>query len=310
MVTKAQKFRLGIFISFFSLLLLGLIVMVVGNKLMEKQDSYYIHYTDTSVGGLKIGGAVNYHGIDIGRVDRIDIARDNIQKVVVTVSINAGTPIKQDVLATLSPVGITGLMKIELIGGTNESPLLKPGGIITSGKSTLANLTGKAEIIADKVEMVLNNLIQITNSDNQKKLSDILANVDTLLAQNKEPINNTLTNLDSITYYLAGVARSTNDITARINTILATGKIDSIITNTNKISADLAAADLSTLIQDLNATILEAKSTIQDVDITVLNSRQDLWDTIESLKETIEYLNEFSRMISEDPTLLLRSRRK
>jgi phospholipid/cholesterol/gamma-HCH transport system substrate-binding protein len=310
MVTKAQKFRLGIFISVFSVLLIGLITMVVGNKLTQRQDTYHIRYKDTSVSGLKIGGAVNYHGISIGRVERIDIDREDIQQVIVTISVNEGTPIKQDVLATLAPVGITGLMQIELIGGTNEAAMLSPGETITAGKSTLANLSGKAEIIADKVELVLNNLIEITNAENQHKLGNILANVDTLLAQNKEPINNTLTNLDSLTFYLAGVARYTEDITNRINTILASGTIDSILANSSKVSGDLAAVDLTALMNDLNKTILEAQSTIQDIDITVLNSRQDVWDTIDSLKETIEYLNEFSRMISEDPTLLLRARRK
>jgi len=131
-----------------------------------------------------------------------------------------------------------------------------------------------------------------------------------LLAQNKVSITNSLTNLDSVTYYLADVARNTRKITSRIDTLLASGKIDSILANTQMVTADLAAADLSKLLDDLNTTINEAQSTIQDVDITVLNSRQDLWDTINSLKETIEYLNEFSRMISEDPSLLLRSRRK
>lgn len=310
MVTKAQKFRLGIFISVFSVLLIGLITMVVGNKLTQRQDTYHIRYKDTSVSGLKIGGAVNYHGISIGRVERIDIDREDIQQVIVTISVNEGTPIKQDVLATLAPVGITGLMQIELIGGTNEAAMLNPGETITAGKSTLANLSGKAEIIADKVELVLNNLIEITNAENQHKLGNILANVDTLLAQNKEPINNTLTNLDSLTFYLAGVARYTEDITNRINTILASGTIDSILASSSKVSGDLAAVDLTALMNDLNKTILEAQSTIQDIDITVLNSRQDVWDTIDSLKETIEYLNEFSRMISEDPTLLLRARRK
>lgn len=310
MVTKAQKFRLGIFITVFSVLLIGLIAMVVGNKLTQRQDTYHIRYKDTSVSGLKIGGAVNYHGISIGRVERIDIDREDIQQVIVTISVNEGTPIKQDVLATLAPVGITGLMQIELIGGTNEAAMLKPGETIKAGKSTLANLSGKAEVIADKVELVLNNLIEITNAENQQKLGNILANVDTLLAENKQPINNTLTNLDSLTYYLAGVARYTEGITNRINTILASGTIDSILTNTTKVSGDLAAVDLTALMNDLNNTILEAQSTIQDIDITVLNSRQDVWDTIDSLKETIEYLNEFSRMISEDPTLLLRARRK
>ena len=152
MVSKAQKFRLGIFIAFSSVLLIVFLVVVAGNKLLEKRDEYYIHYEDTSVIGLQVGGQVKYHGISVGRVDDIRIDKEDVKMVIVTISVKEGTPLKEDILATLAPVGITGLKQIELSGGTNEAKLLKPKSNILPGKSVLDSITGKAEIIAEKLK--------------------------------------------------------------------------------------------------------------------------------------------------------------
>ena len=51
--------------------------------------------------------------------------------------------------------------KIERIGFTAE--LIKPGGTIPSGSSTFQNLTGKAEVITEKIELLLNNLTKLTD---------------------------------------------------------------------------------------------------------------------------------------------------
>jgi len=59
---------------------------------------------------------------------------------------------------------------------------------------------------------------------------------------------------------------------------------------------------------DIHKLTVDANSAISHIDATHLESRQDLLDTIESLKETIDYLNDFSRQISEDPSVLIRSR--
>ena len=40
--------------------------------------------------------------------------------------------------------------------------------------------------------------------------------------------------------------------------------------------------------------------------VSFSKSRTDLVYTIESLKETSDYLNQFSRLISEDPSILVR----
>jgi len=140
MVSKAQKVRLGIFIITISIILLVFLVLVAGNKLIEKRDNYFILYKDVSVNGLQIGSQVKYHGINIGRVDEINIDKDDVRNVIVSLSIKQGTPIKNDVKATLAPVGITGLMQIELIGGSVEAPLLNPGYFIGAGSSSLQNI--------------------------------------------------------------------------------------------------------------------------------------------------------------------------
>ena len=40
MVSKAQKFRLGIFIVVTSLLLISFLMLIAGKKIMEKRDNY------------------------------------------------------------------------------------------------------------------------------------------------------------------------------------------------------------------------------------------------------------------------------
>ena len=119
MVTKAQKLRLGIFITVISVLMVIFLIMVAGTKIMEKRDIYHIRYQDSSVTGLQIGGPVKYRGIGIGRVDDISIDPESITDIIVTVSIKSGTPIKGDMTASLIPIGITGYRagQIRLLSG-------------------------------------------------------------------------------------------------------------------------------------------------------------------------------------------------
>jgi len=309
MVSKAQKFRLGLFLIFSITLLIIFLVLVIGRKILEKRDVYYIIYKDTSVSGLQLGGAVKYHGINVGRVDDISIDKEDVSKIIITISMKAGTPIKIDVQATLAPIGITGLKQIELIGGSNEAKLLKPGSKIPSGKSSLENITGKAEIVAEKAELILNNLIELTNKTNRKKVENILANVDTIIAQNKVPVKNIIANLDTTSYYVSKLLESGSEAMTKVNEILNSQQLNHILTNADSISTALAEADLKKMLNNLNETISQANEAITHIDLTVLKSRENLVTTIETLKETMDYLNEFSRQISENPAILLRMRK-
>ena len=303
MVSSAQKFRLGIFIVVFSVLMIIFLVLVAGRKIMEKRDTYYIRYEDTSVSGLQIGGPVKYRGIGIGRVDDIFIDAEDVTNIIVTVSIKAGTPVKEDMRASLIPIGITGLLQVEITGGSKEASFLKIKSFIPAGVSTFESISGKAEIITKKMEILLHNIGEITNKENQRKLNNILSNVDSIISKNQQPVSDIVSNLDRVTVEL-------DEITKELNAILQTGKIQKAISNAERISSDIAEADIRTLLNDLNKTIKKMNVTLAHIDATHLESRQDILDTVEALKETMEYLNDFSRQISDDPSLLLRTRKK
>lgn len=198
MVTSAQKIRLGIFLSITSVLLIVTFVIVAGQRLIEKRDSYYITYRNISVIGLQSGSSVKYYGINIGQVEDISIDSEDINTVTVEISVKKGTPIKQDVLATLVSVGITGIKQVELTGGTNDAELLVPGSNIQPGTSYMEDITGKAELIAEKFELLLNNIIAVTSEDNRIKVGNILTNTQELVSENREVLHASLANMNTL----------------------------------------------------------------------------------------------------------------
>ncbi|MBN2830607.1 MAG: MCE family protein [Candidatus Cloacimonetes bacterium] len=282
-VSKAQKIRLGVFVFSGFMLIAVLIAIVAGNKLMEKRDIFYIEYSDSSVNGLSTGGAVKYHGIDIGRVDKIEISPDDITMVVVTISVERGTPIKEDVEATLVPVGITGLKSIEITGGTNASQLLPPKSKIPSGVSAFDNITGKAESIAEKLEILVANLNEITNPKTQRQISEIVSTTNDIVSENKDALFNTMSNLEQIT-----------------------DNANSLVENLSVFSNDLEGIDVKQLIQNLNITIERTNTAVNNIDKMVLKNRTNIDETMDTLRETIENLNEFAKQINENPSILIR----
>ena len=71
-------------------------------------------------------------------------------------------------------------------------------------------------------------------------------------------------------------------------------------------SDNLKKADLVQLVQELNFALVHTNRVLQDLDIALAKSQKDLVVTIDAMKESAEYLNQFSRMITEDPSILIR----
>jgi phospholipid/cholesterol/gamma-HCH transport system substrate-binding protein len=371
MISRGQKLRLGLFLTVSMLSLAIFIVYIAGQKLIEKRDAYQIRFTDTSVGGLQIGSSVKYHGVTIGQVDEFAMDPDDVTSVIIIFSVKEGTPIKADTRATLSPVGITGMMQIELVGGTNEAKDLKPGEFVPAGTSTFENITGKAESISQNIELVLANIAELTDEKNRIHIEDFLKNLsqitdsdmqselrnftsqlnalvgaetqeklnqtiselenfskklsklnlekpvnsaDRILTENRSTLRRTISNLDSstaelktFTASLNATSKSLNESAERIHSILSKPEFDEIVHNAAEITNQIASARIDSMIFNINEAVTQANSLFNHIDLTVLQSRNDILRTVESLKETAAYLYEFSRKVSEDPSLILRS---
>ncbi len=317
MANKAQKFRLGVFlITGFSLIIIT-VAVIAGASLSQQRDIYYINFHDESVGGLDVGSKVNYQGIGVGRVDDIVISPDDVTSIIVTISIKGGTPIKSDARASLSPVGITGLNAIEIKGGTNESKLLSPKSYIEVEKSLFGTITNKAVSITEQLDALIKSLNNLADQDNIDRMASIITNLDNILTENRSTLEGTMRNLELIS---GDVAKFTNVLDAKLDTlvtattqsissvnkILSNGSINNIITNLDTISTDLADADLDVLVTSLNSSIVRLESMMKTVDNTVIRSRRDILEILDSAREAMENLNEFSKQINDNPTILLR----
>ncbi|MBW6513371.1 MAG: MCE family protein [Candidatus Syntrophosphaera sp.] len=288
MVSKTAKTRLGIFVIAGGLLLLGFFIVVAGKSIIERVDTYYIEFENYSVSGLQEGGAVNYHGVPVGRIVDIKINPKDVTKVILTINIAKGTPVKEDSEAVTVMMGITGVKAVEIRGGTNESRLLKPKSYIKKGTTAIEDITDRAVSIAEKIEQIAVNIRSITDEAS-------LAN-----------IGETLQNLNVVVANTAEMSRKLNQSIDRVNYVLQSAEIDSMVVNINAISAQLRDAKLDELIKELSKTTTTAGSLITNLDRALISNRANLAETLESLREASENLSDFTRQISEQPSIIWR----
>ena len=84
---------------------------------------YRIRFVD-SVSGLSLGDPVKYHGVDVGTVDTLMIDPADARRVQVDVKLDKDAPVKTDTKASLKLKGITGVVYVELSGGSPQAKSL------------------------------------------------------------------------------------------------------------------------------------------------------------------------------------------
>jgi len=286
MVSRSQKIRLGIFLIVSITILVITIGIITGNRLLKKRDTYFIRFKEISLAGLEIGSPVKYRGLRIGRIEDMYIDEHDITSIIVEITIDPKIPIKEDNEAVLTYLSIAaGLKMIEIQGGTNEAKDLPPDSFIKTGQSLVDTITGKAEVITEKLEFILNNLAELTRSDRQEKLYRLIDNT-----------TKTLESFQASTYAMKDIQKVTQS-----------PKLMTTVDNIEKITTDLEQANLSELIAKLATAVDQTNKTFTHLDLTLLKSRHDILSSTEILRESLEYFNEFTRLISENPSLLLRS---
>ncbi len=122
METDKHYFIEGLFIIGLSVGAVFFAVWLAGSG--HRDDVLYrIHFTD-SVSGLALGDPVKYRGVDVGAVKAMTIDPADPRLVQVDVKLRKNAPIKSDTRASLTLKGITGVVFIELTGGSPDAPSL------------------------------------------------------------------------------------------------------------------------------------------------------------------------------------------
>ncbi|MDH3228253.1 MAG: MlaD family protein [Alphaproteobacteria bacterium] len=221
METRASYLLVGIFVIVGITAMLAAAVWVTGSR-TDRATVLYDIYFEGSVAGLQPGNAVQYRGIPVGGVVDMRIDPDNVERVLVTIEVAGGTPIREDTEATLALQGITGVSFIQLTGGTQQSPDLRPPpgrdrAVIRSRPSQLAAMIDAAPELLNRAIDVIGQVEKLLGEENLTHIANTLGNIETMTGSLAD-------SGDDIEAMLAEGARTMTDlreVTGRANAMMA-----------------------------------------------------------------------------------------
>lgn len=165
---------------------------------LSKRTNYEIRFERT-VSGLLKGAGVLFNGIRVGEVIDLQLSSDDPQKVTAIVAVAVGTPIRADTHVSLEFQGLTGAPVITLEGRSKMPPPDASAGLPV--------------LIADPAAGV--SMTQAAR--------EALLRLQALLAENSEPLHNTLTNLNTFTAALARNSDRVDGIITGVERLTGTG---------------------------------------------------------------------------------------
>ncbi len=338
-LSRAQKIRLAVFMLLGITVLVGALGAMIGLSLYEERHEYTVRFTE-SVGGLEVSSPVKYQGLRVGRVESIQVAPDDPAAIEVRLSVATTTVLYVGTEAALDSSGLTGLKTINLSAGDPREGVIPPGSRLKSGGSMLEKLKGQAEAVGLKLELIANQLSLWTSDDNRVRVEKMVQSVTTLsgdmsafLRTNREPLRQTLVEVSSASKAFTGVATSSERGIAAVRkdiertleearrTIqeirkpfqaLDAKEITATINATKKamqsIDRRVSGNDVTVAIAQMQKALKKLTTLVEETELAVRSGRQDFTSTLSYLRQAAEDVREFSRIISQDPSVLLRGR--
>jgi len=134
-----EKARLETIVGIFVLvgiLCLAYLSINLGKLELLGGDYYKVSANFDSISGLRNGASVEIAGVEVGRVDRMELDPKAGYTAKVTLRINSGIELQDDVIASIRTSGIIGDKFIQLKPGGSDR-LLKDGGRIREVESAI-----------------------------------------------------------------------------------------------------------------------------------------------------------------------------
>jgi len=157
---------------------------------MHSEYTLYKLEMKESVSGLSKDSTVRLRGVDVGHVAEIRIDPQNVEQIEVLVKIDSDVPIKEDMKAHTEMLGITGLLAIEIDGGSNAAKLLKAENgqipVIKTQPSWFSKTSKGLGNMAEDLEKVLDKANSLLSDKNIENFSKTLEHIEKITARGEE----------------------------------------------------------------------------------------------------------------------------
>ena len=253
--------------------------------------------------------------MNIGTVSEISVDRENTAVVQVAFCLKPGVPIKEGTKSQLGTIGITGLKFLELKGG-GQGENIPVGGEIPSEKSGWDEITGKASVIAEKLESILNQFNEalkgIQKDDVEKivkNVNGISASLDEILVKNKDEISGVVKESRIFMKQLNGNMDNVKAITTNVREITSKdGSLSKTLAMLEETVAnfqtDYKNANVQEKVDKMFGLVESTQRTVDALQLTFEKSSEKIDKSLDDLSDAMSNFSEFTRIIMENPSAL------
>ena len=242
------------------------IVWLAGAAGTIAYQNYTVYFRQQSLDGLAVGSPVKMRGIKVGVVDGYDFASSEDESVAVTARIDADLAVHRGAVAYIKRNLVTGLAALEIVNGPRNAPLLEAASgerfpVIAEGSSDIDKVAVTVSKLAASGAEIMDKLNQVLSEENQRALSQSLANLNALsgqLAADKNGLKDVMKGVREASEEFRIAAASIGQATARVE-----GSVGSVAGN-----ADAALKEAVVAMEQLQRDANRISASIQQLSDT------------------------------------------
>lgn len=231
-----------------------------------------------SANGLSVGSPVRFNGIAVGTVRGLAIDNDDPDFSLAFTEIRADAPVLASTRAVLEIQGLTGAAYVELSGGRRgDVNILQKSidtdepAILTADQSSVTNLLATADKIMKRADDAIGELQGFVH-EARGPLTQTVKNAETFsnaLAANADGIDGFLESLSSLSVTVKSVSGRLDSTLSAVEDLVRAvdaQKVDQILANADKASADIASAagEIGGVMESVKNTSESFSKTSQD----------------------------------------------
>jgi len=197
MENRARYVLIGLFTLAVIVAGFGFVYWLNNTAGLGERAIYQVRF-DSPVSGLRAGSSVLFNGIRVGEVTQLELDPANPKQVTATINVEQGTPIRSDTQVGVDFQGLMGAASISLRGGSATAAALpsqkdRPPLLVAEPGAT-QDMSQAAREALQRLDAIL--------ADNAEPLKNTIANINTfsgVLARNSDRLDNIVQGLERMT---------------------------------------------------------------------------------------------------------------
>jgi phospholipid/cholesterol/gamma-HCH transport system substrate-binding protein len=289
-----EEIKAGLIIVASLAIVVGFIILIGGNRLFEKFDTYSVQVMNTS--GLETGAPVKLGGVRVGRVLDVRAPEKSGEPVTIEIGIKRGTALYRGTKAMITQAGFVGDIYLLLTVDNTTAERIKTGDLIPSSeKAQFDVIMAKMEGLSQSVDNLIKDINKLFSQKNITGIETLIGNTNNAVVTGSASLDKVATSLKATTDKLERVLNEIEDL-VRGNK----GEVSQLV---KKAREDIEKA--GEMIKSLDSTAKSVEKTSRSVDRAVDAQSRNLENLINTMTKTTEELQDLLQEIKHKPWGLL-----